>query len=179
MKKVLFVFFLLIAGAVGLLVFGNQGGGGIGFSFKLPSLFGGGSGGSKGNDSSGFGAVDPNKNEDARFLFDRTTDFLEDIRFKDFDKAASYSSSQDRKNVNMTRALTRLFVVPPESLDILESEIVSVELDRSASRGRVKTHSRVKILNANRLEEPEIIFYWHKDPKEGWVMKLESSVNPQ
>lgn len=176
MKKVLFVFFLLIAGAVALLVFGNSGGG---FSFKLPSfsnLFGGDK--PKDGDSSGFGAVDPNLDNDAKFIYDRTTDFLEDIRFKDFDKAASYSSSADRKNVNMTRALTRLFVIPPESLDILSSEIISVELDRSKTRGRVKTHSRVKILNANRFQEPEVIFYWHKDPKEGWVMKLESSVNP-
>lgn len=179
MKKVLFVFFLLVAGAVGLLVFGNSSGGG--FSFKLPSIGGllGGDKPPKGSDSSGMGAVDPNKDDDARFLFDRTTDFLEDIRYKDFDKAASYSSSEDRKNVNMTRALTRLFVVPPESLDILESEVRSVELDRSRTRGRVKTHSRVKILNLNQFKEPEIIFYWHKDPKEGWVMKLESSVNPQ
>lgn len=179
MKKVLFVFFLLVAGAVGLLVFSNSGGGG--FGFKLPSVWDlfGSDKPSKGGETSSFGVADPNSDNDARFIYDRTVDFMEDIRFKDFDKAASYSSSLDRKNVNMTRALTRLFLVPPESVDILESEIVSVELDRSKTRGRVKTHSRVKILNANRFQEPEIIFYWHKDPKEGWVMKLESSINPK
>ncbi|GMU55710.1 MAG: hypothetical protein AMXMBFR33_48560 [Candidatus Xenobia bacterium] len=176
MKKVLFVFFLLVAGAIALLAFGGDGVG-----FKWPSLKSilqwGSKPAPKPGEVSGFGEADPNTNEDARFIRDRTADFLEDIRFKDFEKAASYSSSVDRSKVNMPRLITQLFKFPPESLDILSSEVVSVELDRSGTRGRVKTHSRVKILNFDRFEEPELIFYWHKDPKEYWVMKLESSIN--
>jgi hypothetical protein len=33
-----------------------------------------------------------------------------------------------------------------------------------------------KVLNANDIREPEIMLYWFKDPTEGWVMELESSL---
>ena len=38
------------------------------------------------------------------------------------------------------------------------------------------THTVIKLLNTKEIREPDIILYWRKDPKEGWVMKLESSL---
>jgi hypothetical protein len=55
-------------------------------------------------------------------------------------------------------------------------EIKSVDIDRSGDRAKVKTHTVVKMLNSDQIKEPEVIFYWRKDPKEGWVMLLESSL---
>ncbi|MEW6281003.1 MAG: hypothetical protein AB1758_20485 [Candidatus Eremiobacterota bacterium] len=171
MKKILFVFALLVAGAIFLLVLNNNSGG----SFKLPSFDVFGGSGSSGSEE-GYTRVSASSNEDARFVNDRTIDFLEDIKFKDFDKAASYHNSEDRKKVNISRMIERIFAIKPEFLDIMSYEIVRIELDRSGSRARVHTRSKVKVLNTKEIRQPELIFYWHKDPKEGWVMKLESSL---
>ncbi|MBI3926191.1 MAG: hypothetical protein HY319_11670 [Armatimonadetes bacterium] len=149
MKKVLLVFAGLVAVAVVLLIFrGGAGGGGLELS---------------GND--------------ARQVGDLTVDFLEDIQFKDFEKASSYHSAEDRKKVNIPKLIERLFAVKPEFLDIMRYELVKVDVDRSGNRARVKTHTVVKILNTGEIKEPDIIFYWYKDPAEGWVMELESSLH--
>ena len=103
-------------------------------------------------------------------------EFLEDIKFKDFDKAASYHSAEDRKDVNIAKLIERMFQVKPEFLDILRYKIVKSEIDSSGDRGRVLTRTVVKVLNTGEIKEPEIIFYWQQDPTEGWVMKLESSL---
>lgn len=113
---------------------------------------------------------------DVGYLQKRTNDFLEDIQFKDFEKAASYHSAEDRKDVNIPKLIERIFAVKPEFLDIMRYEILKVDLDSTGNRARVKTRTVIKILNKNEVREPEIIFYWFKDPKEGWVMDLESSL---
>lgn len=172
MKKILFVFSLLIVGAVFLLVWNNNSGGGM--PFGLPSIslpFSGGGGGEE-----GYTRVSPTSSEDGKFLNERSIDFLEDIKFKDFQKAASYHSSEDRKKVNVSRLIGKMFMVKPELLDIMSYEILRIELDRSKTRARVHTRTKVKLLNTKEIREPELIFYWHKDPNEGWVMKLESSL---
>lgn len=150
MKKVALLFALLLALAVGLLLFTSGG----------PSLPG------------PLAAV----GSDNKLLRQRTTDFLEDLQYKDFDKAASYHSTEDRKKVDISKLIERLFAVKPEFLDIMRYEIKSVEIDRSGDRAKVKTQTVVKILNTSKIKEPEVIFYWRKDPKEGWVMMLESSL---
>ncbi len=123
-----------------------------------------------------FGSLSVSTSPDAAYLEQRTLDFLEDIRFKDFDQAASYHSVEDRKTVKVADLIERIFMIKPEFLDILRYEILSVELDRSGTRGRVKTRTVVKVLNTGEIREPEILFYWHKEPRDGWVMKLESSL---
>lgn len=150
MKKVAIVFALLLAVAVGLLAFSSSG----------PTL--------PGPLASAGG--------DTKLLRNRTTDFLEDIQFKDFDKAASYHSTEDRKKVDISRLIERLFAVKPEFLDIMRYEIKTVDIDRSGDRAKVITHTVVKVLNTGKIREPEVIFYWRRDPKEGWVMMLESSL---
>lgn len=127
---------------------------------------------------SGFslGGVTVASSAESSFIEQRTLDFLEDIRFKDFAQAASYHSVADRKTVDIPHLIERIFQIKPEFLDILRYEILAVELDRSGTRGRVKTRTVVKILNTGEIREPEIIYYWYKDPRDGWVMRLESSL---
>lgn len=122
------------------------------------------------------GGVTVAPSADSSFIEQRTLDFLEDIRFKDFAQAASYHSVTDRKTVDIPYLIERIFQIKPEFLDILRYEILAVELDRSRTRGRVKTRTVVKILNTGEIREPEILFYWYKDPRDGWVMRLESSL---
>lgn len=122
------------------------------------------------------GGVSVSTSADAAWIEQRTLDFLEDIRFKDFAKASSYHSVEDRKTVDVPNLIERIFAIKPEFLDILRYEILAVELDRSGTRGRVKTRTVVKVLNTGEIREPEVLFYWHKDPRDGWVMKLESSL---
>ena len=120
---------------------------------------------------------------DLRFIFHKdknilrnlTIDFLEDIKFKDFDKAATYHTKEDQETVDIPRLLERLFKIKPELLDIMKYEITGVDLDRSGTRARVKTHTTIKVLNSGKIKEPDVIFYWHKEGEQ-WYMKLESSL---
>lgn len=144
------LFVLLGAGALALLVFNSR--------------------------SSGLGSGGGGSMQDRRFLEQQTLHFLEDLQFKDFKKAASYHSAEDRKKVNIPALIERVFQVKPETLDIMRFEVERVDIDSSGMRARVKTHTVIKILNANEIKEPEIMFYWYKDPTEGWVMELESSL---
>lgn len=102
--------------------------------------------------------------------------FMEDLRFKDFQHAASYHSVEDRKKVNIPQMIERWFQVKPETLDIMRYEVQKVDIDSTGNRGRVKIKTVLKILNANEIKEPEIMLYFFKDPAEGWVMELESSL---
>lgn len=128
------------------------------------------------NPSSSFGSSLPISNEDTRLLTKQSINFLEDLQFKDFEKAATYHSTEDRKNVDIAEEIERIFLVKPEFLDIMRYEIKKVEIDRSGDRAKVKTHTVIKLLNTGQVKEPEVMLYWHKDPKEGWVMKLRSSL---
>lgn len=114
---------------------------------------------------------------EVRLLRERSKDFLEDLQYKDFDKASTYHSSDDRKKADIAKLIERLFAVKPEFLDIMRYEIKKIEIDRSGDRAKVKTETVVKLLNTKKIKKPEIILYWRKDPREGWVMKLESSLH--
>jgi hypothetical protein len=151
MKKIALLFVLFAIVAVILLVCSSPGG------ISLGSVSMGGS-------------------EDKRIIEKKTWDFLEDIRYKDFKKAATYHAKAEQKTVDIPGLIERLFVCKPEFLDILRYDIKSVDLDTSGLRARAHVHTVVKILNTSEIKEPEVIFYWMKDPKEGWVMKLESSL---
>ena len=151
MKKVILIFAALILVALALLYFSKEGDT-IGSTFNQVA------------------------SEDIRELRSRSIDFLEDLQFKDFDKAATYHSDEDRKSVDISQEIEKMFAIKPEFMDIMRYEIKKVDIDRSGDRARVKTHTVIKILNTGEIREPEVILYWHRDPKEGWVMKLESSL---
>lgn len=113
---------------------------------------------------------------DAKQLETMSKKFLEDIQFKDFEKAASYHSREDRKKVDIPRLIERMFGIKHETLDIMRFEVVKVQIDSTGQRARVKTKTVVKVLNTSEIKEPEVMLYYFKDPAEGWVMDLESSL---
>ncbi len=114
--------------------------------------------------------------DDKLALQEMAINFLEDIQFKDFDKAASYHSEGDRKKVDIPKLIERIFQVKPEFLDIMKYEIMDISIDRSGDRAKIKTHTTIKMLNTKKIKEPEIIFYWHKSNDGKWYMELESSL---
>ncbi|MBN2055411.1 hypothetical protein JW905_10845 [bacterium] len=113
---------------------------------------------------------------DKKALEELTRAFLEDIQFKDFNKAATYHEPEEQKRVDIPYLLERLFHIKPEFLDIQEYEIMKVQIDSSGDRGRVLTRTTVKVLNTGELRKPEIVFYWHK-AGDSWFMRLESSLD--
>jgi len=113
--------------------------------------------------------------EDHKTLNEQTLSFMEDIKFKDFKKAASYHSPEDQKKANIPRLIEKLFKVKPELLDIMEYQILDVSLDSSKKRGRVKVKAKIHMLNSDKTKHPEMILYFHH--KSGkWFMELESSL---
>jgi hypothetical protein len=152
MKKILAIFGVLIGLAVILLMFTSHSGAGL----TLGS----------------FGHA-----EDKAYVEKSTLDFLEDIKYKDFKKAAIYHTIAERKTVDIPSLLERIFLIKPEFCDFLRYQITGVDVDSTGTRARVHTKCVIKVLNSNEIKEPETIFYWFKDPKEGWCMHLESSLH--
>lgn len=151
MKKLLLLFFVLAVVAIVLLAYTGPGGievGGFGLAFS----------------------------EDKKLLETQTLAFIEDVRYKDFTKAATYHNAAEQKTVNIPNLLERIFAIKPEFLDILRYQISSIDLDSAGQRARVHCKLVIKVLNTSEIKEPEVIFYWYKDPKEGWRMRLESSL---
>lgn len=120
------------------------------------------------------------------WLSERTYDFLEDIQFKDFDKASTYHLKKTQKKRDIPKLIQRVFQVRHEILDIMRFEVTEVDLDRSGARARVRTKVWLRVLGDSRLtaeensrRQTEILFYWFRDssvtpPK--WNMELESSL---
>ncbi|MBS2034286.1 hypothetical protein JST97_04830 [bacterium] len=151
MRKILVLFILLAGLAVGVFIVAGRVRGGDG--------------------------VDTGSSADRGQISQLSLKFMEDLRFKDFQHAASYHSSEDRKKVNIPQLIEQWFAVKPETLDIMRYEIQKVDIDSTGKRGRVKVKTVVKILNMNEIKEPEIMLYFFKDPAEGWIMELESSLH--
>ena len=107
-----------------------------------------------------------------------TTQFWEDIQFKDFDKAASYHPPEKQADVDIPYLIERMFILKPEGLDIISYEIVFAEVDSSDLRARVKTRVKVKNLIKKDINEREIMLYYFRDSTQSpWFMKLESSLH--
>ena len=101
--------------------------------------------------------------------------FMEDIEFKDFNKAASYHSPEDQEKVDIPKLMERLFKIKPEFLDVMEYTILDSTLDSTGTRGRVKMKAKVNVLNSGKIKNPEFILYYKKKG-EAWFMELESSL---
>lgn len=101
--------------------------------------------------------------------------FMEDIKFKDFNKAASYHSPEDQDKVNIPKLMERLFKIKPELLDVMEYTILESTLDSTGTRGRVKMKAKVNVLNSGKIKNPEFILYYKKEG-DAWFMELESSL---
>lgn len=103
--------------------------------------------------------------------------FIEDIQFKDFNKAASYHAPDERDTVDIPFLLERLFVLKPEQLDIIEHEILLAEVDSTGLRGRTKSRVKAKDLLREKLLDRELMLYFYRANKEApWFMRLESSL---
>jgi hypothetical protein len=120
---------------------------------------------------------------DKAFLRDRTVDFLEDIRFKDFTKASTYHLPATQKARDIPALIQRVFKIKHEILDIQRYEILDVDLDRGKSRARVRAMVYFHVLGDQSMREKEdafrnveMLFYWFKQPDGQWVMELESSL---
>lgn len=113
--------------------------------------------------------------EDQAKIEDISLSFMEDVKFKDFNKAASYHSPEDREKVDIPKLMERLFKIKPELLDVMEYSILESTLDSTGTRGRVKMKAKVNVLNSGKIKNPEFILYYKKDGNE-WFMELESSL---
>ncbi|HKJ01560.1 MAG TPA: hypothetical protein VJ997_03865 [Longimicrobiales bacterium] len=103
--------------------------------------------------------------------------FLEDLQFKDFDKAASYHAPDLLETVDIPFLLQRMFAVKPEALDIMDYEVVFADLDSSKLRARVKVRVKAKLLLDGRVDERELVLFFHRDSvHDPWYMKLEDSL---
>jgi hypothetical protein len=121
--------------------------------------------------------------QDASFLRDRTVDFLEDLKFKDFAKASTYHLPETQQARDIPELIRRVFAVKHELLDIQRWEILGVEFDRKENRSRVRALVFYRLLgdkvvrdNANNQREVEMLFYWFKQKDGSWAMELESSL---
>ena len=103
--------------------------------------------------------------------------FWEDVRFKDFEAAASYHPLQRRDEVDIPYLLERLFLQKPEMLDVTDIEVLMVDIDSTGNRGRVNTRLRVRDLAREEVEDQEVMLYFHRDDSRSpWFMELESSL---
>ena len=102
--------------------------------------------------------------------------FIEDVQFKDFDKAGSYHSPEDVGTVDIPYLLERMFLLKPEALEIMSYEVIFADLDSSGERGRVKLRVKVRDLVKDNVRDQEFILYYHRDAPGPWYMKLESSL---
>ncbi len=103
--------------------------------------------------------------------------FVEDIKFKDFQSAAQYHAPEVRDEVDIPFLIQRLFLTKPESLEILESEIVFSELDSTGVRARVKCRVKAKHLGNGSIRDQEfMLFFYRKSQTDPWYMELESSL---
>lgn len=120
---------------------------------------------------------------DRAYLKKATLVFLEDIKFKDFDKASTYHLEETQKARDIPALLQSVFRIKHEVLDIQSYEVLQVELDSTKARGRVRALVRYHVLGDRRVREDpdafrdvEMLFYWFRQPDGTWVMELESSL---
>jgi hypothetical protein len=117
------------------------------------------------------------------WLSDRSVDFLEDLQFKDFEKASTYHLAETQKKRDIPTMIRHIFGVKHEVLDIQDYKILDVDLDRSGARARVKVLVNYHVLGDESTRDSpssfrslELMLYWFKQPDASWAMELESSL---
>ncbi len=106
--------------------------------------------------------------------------FMEDIEFKDFSKAASYHAPEVQETVDIPYLLQRLFQVKPEALNIMEFEVAFAKLDSSGDRGRVKMRVKVELLANEQIRNQDLMLFFEREVAASpWYMKLEDSLRTQ
>lgn len=111
-------------------------------------------------------------NPDTVLLRSLAQHFMEDLQYKDFDKAALYHTYEDQQKADIGKLIHRMFLVKPEQLNIRNIRIVAVDFDSSGNRARTFVTCTNELLNSgdkkkdekNRAKQVEAILYWHRRP---------------
>lgn len=118
-----------------------------------------------------------------KWLADRSYDFLEDLKYKDFAKASEYHLAETQAKRDIPELIRRVFGIKHEILDIDRFEILGVDLDRSGLRARVRTRVYFNVLGDRAVRDStssrrdvELLLYWFKQSDGQWAMELESSL---
>ncbi|MFU8806350.1 MAG: hypothetical protein ACNA8W_21240, partial [Bradymonadaceae bacterium] len=102
-------------------------------------------------------------NTDRRVVRELSTQFLEDLQFKDFRSSSLYHHRLEQGRVDVGRSLERLFAIKPEMLDIIDYRVVKADVDSSENRARVLVNTRFRRLNMkDEPEEADVMLYWIK-----------------
>ncbi len=103
--------------------------------------------------------------------------FMEDLKFKDFERAASYHAPDKQDTVDIPYLLQRLFVQKPEALEVMDYEIIFAEIDSTNIRARVKSRVKAKDLVKGKIRTQEMMLFFHRTSQSApWYMELESSL---
>ncbi len=113
--------------------------------------------------------------KDKAELYRKTERFLECLKFKEFDEAASFHAPGDAEGVDIAELIWQVFKVKHEQLDIQRWDEPIVELDSTGKLAVTKTTTTVKVLNTGHVRDAEVNFYWKKHG-DGWRMYLRSSL---
>ncbi len=98
--------------------------------------------------------------------------FWEDLKFDDPKSAAKLMLPED---MTLVRSFTsKTFHIAPELLDVTGFEIVSVEIDSTGQRARVKSRILANDLGQNKLVKTEAMLFLRKI-KTQWFLDLSSS----
>lgn len=120
---------------------------------------------------------------DEAYVVDRSIDFLEDLRYKDFKKASTYHLPETQLARDIPEMIRRKFGIRHEVLDIRDFKVIGTDFDRAGNRARVRAMVYYRVLSDIRVREheennrdAEMLLYWFKQPDGKWVMELESSL---
>lgn len=103
--------------------------------------------------------------------------FLEDLQFKDYDKAASYHSPDKQETIDIPFLIQRLFLQKPELLEVMEYEIVFAKIDSSGNRARVKCRVKINDLYRKKIANRDLMLYFQRESaQDPWYMELENSL---
>ncbi|OIP31034.1 MAG: hypothetical protein AUK47_23385 [Deltaproteobacteria bacterium CG2_30_63_29] len=106
-----------------------------------------------------------------------TVSFWEDVKFKDYDHAATYHAPEVRDEIDIPYLLKRLLAERPEMVEIQDYEVLQVDIDSTDLRARVKSRVRMKHLGTGKASDREVLlFYKRADQTAPWYMELEDSL---
>ena len=123
------------------------------------------------------GGVGVSWSSDRQELERLTTQFLDDIRFKDFRKAATYHTASDQSAADIPALIESKFAVKPEQMDIQETRIERIDIAPDKQRAKAVTTCHVKLLNTAEIRDIEAVFYWRRGSDGRWYMQLKSSLD--
>ncbi|MCA8922843.1 MAG: hypothetical protein KDD82_13600 [Planctomycetes bacterium] len=112
--------------------------------------------------------------------------FMEDIEFKDWDRAASYHTWAEKQEADIPEQIRRLFGIKPEQLHIENVRLMGVDISEDGLRARTRFKTHVEVLNSAQTEEEdnrnrdlEINLYWQRRPASEALPEPGSETEPK